>query len=224
VTVYVGPDKQKYTPHKEILTRVKFFAACLDSGFRESKVNEMSLPEEEPEVFEKLLEYLYHDKIEAEVFDLEDDGDMDYIEREDSTVLMLAKVYAAADRYCMERCQNHIMDYFLVYRENRFATPRIISTLSKRGPRDCLLRTFAMSEIAMNLFDHGNNWEDILNEEERNNIMTLMNAGGIDAQDFLKACIRWVATERDARTPWGPCHWHVHKITKKCLLPKPKTE
>lgn len=126
MTVYVGPEKQKYTPHKEILTQVKFFAACLYSGFRESKENEISLPEDEPEVFERILEYLYHDRIDAEVFGRMDTHDLEYVNREARTTVFMAKVWVAADKYCMEECQNHVMDYFLEYLSIRWPFPKIV--------------------------------------------------------------------------------------------------
>lgn len=141
----MGPDKQRYTPHKEILTRVKFFAACPDSGFRESKENEMSLPEEEPELFEKLLEYLYQDKIEAEKFSGAL-GTPDNVFRKIWVTTVMAAVWTAADKHCKEACQNHIVDYLLVYCQSRIPSPQLISEISKRGPRDGLLRKLMLRE------------------------------------------------------------------------------
>lgn len=133
VTVYVGPGKQEYTAHKEVLTEIKFFAACLDSGFRESKENEMSLPEEEPEIFEKILEYLYQDKIEAEQFTSTEVSNAEDSRQETDTTMLMARVrvWVAADEYCREPYQNHIMDYFAALCVKRVPTPKITPELTE---------------------------------------------------------------------------------------------
>jgi hypothetical protein len=214
VTVHVGQDKQKYTPHKDILTRVKFFAACLDSGFRESKENEILLPEEEPEVFERILEYLYHDRIDAVRMDT---YDSEYVMLEDQIAVFMAKVWLAADKYCMEECQNHVMDYFLGYLSIRWPSPKILSEISKRGMRDCLLRKLIMEDLAACLLSQGSDWENAT--ENDCNIMKLVDAGGIDAQDFFKICLAWAAAGRTGRSTDEHCKWHIHNTTDKCPLP-----
>jgi hypothetical protein len=215
----VGSDEQKYTLHMDMLRQAKFFATFSESSFRDRKDTEILLPEEEPEVFEKILEYLYHDKIEAEVFDLREDGDAAYTSRETQTILLMAKVWVAANKYCMEACQNHIMDYFVAHCVNRVPPMLIVSEISKQGLRHCLLKKLVMREVAAWLLTPGHDWEEQLKEGSNNNVMEVMDSGGNDAKDFFKACVQWVVTQRDEKEVEEPCRWHVHKITKKCPLP-----
>ena len=200
--------------HKDVLTKAKFFAACLESSFRESKEKEISLPEEEPEVFEKILEYLYCGRIEAEVFAGFEDADLGYWGEETEITLLWGKVWVAADKYCMEECQNQIMDYFLQYCKWRWISPVLISELSKRGLRDCRLRRLAILDVAMKSFDQKLGWK--VSVKVRVERMMLLNAGGIDAQDVFHACVEWMTKGRYEKKAFDPCEWHVHNFTKKC--------
>ncbi|KAH8153287.1 uncharacterized protein LAJ45_02874 [Morchella importuna] len=56
----VGPNKQIVHGHKAILaTRSEWFEAALRPGFRESREGRITLPDEDPKIFEALLEFLY---------------------------------------------------------------------------------------------------------------------------------------------------------------------
>ena len=200
--------------HKDVLTKVKFFAACLNSSFRESKDRHILLPEEEPEVFEKILEYLYRGSIEAKVFAGLEDADLDYWGQETDYTLLMGKVWVAADKYCMEECQNQVMDYFLRYCRWRWISPLLISELSKRGLRECLLRKLAMSDVALKSFSPKPIWNASIGVHAES--MKLLDAGGIDAQDVFQACVQWMKEGRYDKKAFNPCAWHVHNFTKKC--------
>lgn len=73
--------------------------AVSKATFRRKRIHEIVLPEEEPETFEKILQYLYYGKIEEKRFDTEVRQ-----KPEQNHMTLLAKIYVVADRFCMEDC------------------------------------------------------------------------------------------------------------------------
>lgn len=60
ITVAVGKDQRLFAAHEDVLTRSPWFAeACRDQFFSSPGQRRISLPDEEPEVFSAILEYLY---------------------------------------------------------------------------------------------------------------------------------------------------------------------
>ena len=59
ITLVVGRDQRLFAAHEDQLTRSPFFAAALKGQFFESETKKVLLPDEEPEIFSCVLEYLY---------------------------------------------------------------------------------------------------------------------------------------------------------------------
>lgn len=60
VTIVVGEDQRLFAAHEDVLSRSPWFAtACRDQFFSTPGQRRISLPDEEPEVFSAILEYLY---------------------------------------------------------------------------------------------------------------------------------------------------------------------
>ncbi|KAG8533889.1 uncharacterized protein KY384_001630 [Bacidia gigantensis] len=59
ITLSIGPSARLFAAHESILTSSPFFNKSLTSAFLESSQKRISLPEELPEVFSSVLEYLY---------------------------------------------------------------------------------------------------------------------------------------------------------------------
>jgi hypothetical protein len=60
VTVVVGKDQRLFAAHEDVLARSPWFAeACREHFFEAPGQIRISLPDEEPEVFSAILEYLY---------------------------------------------------------------------------------------------------------------------------------------------------------------------
>lgn len=60
ITVAVGRDQRLFAAHEDVLTRSPWFAdACRDQFFSSPGARRISLPDEEPEVFSAILEFLY---------------------------------------------------------------------------------------------------------------------------------------------------------------------
>lgn len=59
ITLCVGPEQRLFAAHEDILCHSSFFAALCRGQFLESTGKRVNLPEEIPEVFSSVLEYLY---------------------------------------------------------------------------------------------------------------------------------------------------------------------
>nr|POE80058.1 hypothetical protein CFP56_08124 [Quercus suber] len=59
VTICVGPSQRLFAAHEDVLTKSQHFAHACRSQFFESSGKRIDLPQEEPEVFSAVLEYLY---------------------------------------------------------------------------------------------------------------------------------------------------------------------
>ncbi|MCJ1476022.1 hypothetical protein MMC13_004686 [Lambiella insularis] len=59
ITLIVGRDARLFACHEDVLSLSPFFAAALKGQFYESSSKRVELPDEEPEVFSSVLEYLY---------------------------------------------------------------------------------------------------------------------------------------------------------------------
>ena len=60
VTLTVGREGRLFAAHEDVLRQAPFFeAACRGNFFNEAQSRRISLPDEEPEVFSAVLEYLY---------------------------------------------------------------------------------------------------------------------------------------------------------------------
>ncbi|KAF2432832.1 hypothetical protein EJ08DRAFT_695232 [Tothia fuscella] len=59
ITIVVGQDQRLFAAHQDVLSYSPFFYAALQDQFFEANARRINLPDEEPEVFSAILEYLY---------------------------------------------------------------------------------------------------------------------------------------------------------------------
>jgi hypothetical protein len=59
VTLVVGRDQRLFAAHEDVLCQSPFFQAACRGKFLESSTRRIDLPDEEPEIFSSILEYLY---------------------------------------------------------------------------------------------------------------------------------------------------------------------
>jgi len=59
ITIVVGQDQRLFAAHQDVLNHSPFFAAACQDQFFEANARRINLPDEEPEVFSCILEYLY---------------------------------------------------------------------------------------------------------------------------------------------------------------------
>ncbi|KAL9009853.1 MAG: hypothetical protein Q9173_005156 [Seirophora scorigena] len=116
VTICVGPEQRLFAAHEDVLSHSPFFAAICRGQYLESGSKRVNLPEELPEIFSSVLEYLYkgdyyprllHNK-RRNAWELEEDSGRNNVE---STVYshsagqLLLKdtmLYCIAERYGLD--------------------------------------------------------------------------------------------------------------------------
>ncbi|MCJ1479534.1 hypothetical protein MMC13_008220 [Lambiella insularis] len=59
LTLCVGPEQRLFAAHEDVLSNSPFFSAIIRGQFLESTAKRVNLPEDIPEVFSSVLEYLY---------------------------------------------------------------------------------------------------------------------------------------------------------------------
>jgi len=120
ITMVVGPSQRLFACHQDVLSISPFFATALRGQFYESFSRRIELPDEVPEVFSSVLEYLYkgdyyprllHDK-KRNTWALEDApadghgrGSMEatvYHPGVDGVLLKDTAIYCTAEKYGLE--------------------------------------------------------------------------------------------------------------------------
>lgn len=120
ITLCVGPEQRLFAAHEDILSRSPFFAATCRGQFLESATKRVNLPEEVPEVFSSVLEYLYkgdyyprllHNK-RRNAWELEDAADNNggrgvpestvFFGQTQQALLKDTLLYCAAERYGLD--------------------------------------------------------------------------------------------------------------------------
>ncbi|WPH04914.1 Hypothetical protein R9X50_00781100 [Acrodontium crateriforme] len=119
VTLSVGPSQRLFAAHEDVLARAPYFAQACRAKFFETSGKRIELPNEEPEVFSAVLEYLYkgdysprlvHDKKRA-TWSIEDatSGESSestvYINGVGGAVLKDTLIYCSANRYALPELQ-----------------------------------------------------------------------------------------------------------------------
>lgn len=59
VTIVCGREQRLFAAHEDVLCHSPFFAAACRGQFQEAHARRIDLPDEEPEIFSSVLEYLY---------------------------------------------------------------------------------------------------------------------------------------------------------------------
>lgn len=59
VTLVVGSEQRLFAAHEDVLSNSPFFNHALRNGYMDSASKRISLPDEEPEIFSSVLEFLY---------------------------------------------------------------------------------------------------------------------------------------------------------------------
>lgn len=116
VTLVVGQEQRIFAAHENVLCISPFFQSVLQNQIMDSQNKKISLPDEEPEVFSSILEYLYkgdyyprliHDK-KRNTWELEPTGDDGRCEATihhhgvDGELLKDTAIYCAAEKYGLE--------------------------------------------------------------------------------------------------------------------------
>ncbi|KAL2263499.1 hypothetical protein VTK26DRAFT_6494 [Humicola hyalothermophila] len=116
VTLVVGQEQRIFAAHENVLAASPFFRSVLQNQMMDSQTKKISLPDEEPEVFSSVLEYLYkgdyyprlvHNK-KRNSWELELNGDDSRSEATiyhhgiEGELLKDTAIYCAAEKYGLE--------------------------------------------------------------------------------------------------------------------------
>ncbi|KAL5119712.1 hypothetical protein ACEQ8H_002318 [Pleosporales sp. CAS-2024a] len=115
ITIAVGCEQRLFAAHEDVLSHSPFFSEFLRGQFFQSTNKRLDLPDEEPEVFSSILEYLYkgdyYPRLEynkkRNSWNLEDAGNSDgvnetVIHTAAGAILKDTMIYCQAERYGLE--------------------------------------------------------------------------------------------------------------------------
>jgi hypothetical protein len=105
VDLYVGPAKEHFHVHRAaICTKIPYFEKMFrDGGFAESYTKSATFAEDDPESFDLLLGWVYHDsiKVPAVKTDGEDDPELSWKPN---------SLYRLAEKICLPQLQDQVVD------------------------------------------------------------------------------------------------------------------
>ncbi|KAK3394436.1 hypothetical protein B0H63DRAFT_45731 [Podospora didyma] len=116
VTLVIGQEQRIFAAHENVLLTSPFFQSVLHNQMLDSQTKKISLPDEEPEIFSSILEYLYkgdyyprlvHNK-KRNSWELEQPSDNSRTEATiyhhpvDGDLLKDTVIYCAAEKYGLE--------------------------------------------------------------------------------------------------------------------------
>lgn len=114
ITLIVGPEQRLFAAHEDVLCISPFFASACRNQFLDNTSKRIALPDEEPEIFSSVLEYLYkgdyyprlvHDKRRG-TWALESGSEVSestiYHHGVDGDILKDTVIYCTADKYGLD--------------------------------------------------------------------------------------------------------------------------
>ncbi|KAI9885868.1 MAG: COP9 signalosome (CSN) subunit [Watsoniomyces obsoletus] len=113
ITIVCGREQRLFAAHEDVLCHSPFFAAACRGQFQEAHTRRIDLPDEEPEIFSSVLEYLYkgdyypriHHNKRRDAWELEDGGaggSTVFHSGVAGVVLKDTVIYCTADKYGLE--------------------------------------------------------------------------------------------------------------------------
>lgn len=212
MTIFVGPQKEKFSAHEAIVRKVEFLENRLRYGTFQRDTMSIDLPDDNSTAFEYLLRFLYTPDVlpkELQVF-RELSSEFGFLQ----TLIQkrVLNTYILAKRYCVENLCNAIVDLITTARpENRWHCKGIV-LLRRAGLSDCLLRKFLVFKVASLIRTVG--WDRYKELSSTFSSMLQEPEFREDMNDIAKALADYGNgadnNEEDA------CRWHVHVKTAPC--------
>ena len=206
------------------MTRVSYFRKCLTVGhFEEATSKHITLPEDEPTVFARVLEYIYFGRTPYELDDPAWNHLRDSIKTKDAEAfpgavatlrgicLGLVKFYILADKLCVETLMNLVHDMYRKCYESLDILPVDLETMTDLGPRDGLMRQYALQQYAVRL--HRSGWDRF--RQSRPWLWKGYMASAENANEFLKIYAKF-NTNLATKDAHDICRWHKHDEMPRC--------
>lgn len=204
----VGPSKQDFTVHKELLGFYSdFFRAAFNGSFKEATEGRIELPDTQVDVFEIFQVWLYSRSL-LNTEDLQDQPDY----KKYPSFGALARLWVFGDKYQIPLLQNCAADAILQYNkdENKFNTC-IIRIAYQDTMQESPLRRLAI-DISVFRMVHEKAASSILDKD------LLHNWSKDSLADFARGISKaWHLGDPPRNLPeQGKCHYHVHAEGEHC--------
>ncbi|KIY02905.1 uncharacterized protein Z520_01370 [Fonsecaea multimorphosa CBS 102226] len=205
ITVYVGPGKVRHLVHESVLCRAPFFEKCLHSGMREQLEKAISLPEETPEDFVILVEWLYSGTIPAK-----------------SGWSCMLRAYNAAQKFCMPDLQNALVDLFRSQMVPSSLSPEWVSYIWKSTAEGCQLRQLVLDLFYYHISKDPSAYKkDASADPWEMPKLYAVQLERLMAKTQLVMALFWRFADRKERPSKDPakmkgCVYHVHEDGNKC--------
>jgi hypothetical protein len=103
ITILVGESEEKFLVHTQHLRKIDWFRKCLDAGMEGSQSKTIRLPEESPEAFRIVVQWIYR-------ADLGKNNLERLVQTECHSLII--RIYGLACKYLMTEIQNAIVDFY----------------------------------------------------------------------------------------------------------------
>ncbi len=201
VKVLVGNERKVYNFHKTLLiSSCPFFAKCLNPSFPEGLDNEVVLEGESTETFNCLFGWIYLQRIDTD------------------RQIPFGAVYVLADKFCMERLKNEVVDAAIKYCDTN---PVPLAELTQLVSHDLSNSPLGRAFREQLAFDIAENYCSDYAEDEKN-LRSFSNLLG-DTKvmerfllDLDKAMISKVKGELKRPSEASTCSFHEHRETPRC--------
>lgn len=201
VIVGEGEDVKEFVVHKDLLMeKVSFFKKMFNSGFLESSAGKATLPEDNPEAFEVLIEWVYCSNVNS----------LHEAERPKSDQVDLAiSTIALAEKYLLPELGNHAVSFLAKIGKDLVPTMSQMSTLYDKTPSTAKARIYAARTIAWALVSPETNGVS------NNSIYTACQNGDL-LLDAIKE-VRGTHGQGHKRAHEHPvCDYHNHTASVEC--------
>ena len=204
VKLYIGQRRQLLNAHKSILTKIDYFAKCLnDDRFAEGRLNEVELPEDNLNAWEEILHYLYGQHYQSSTHEPPDR----------SMRRHYLQTWILADKYCIEDLCNLLIDTMAFYAAHAMIEDVVF--LAEQGLETSLAAKYLINKIGQDLRSKG--WDDYLSNRHPDVGESLTEHPTI-MLEILKAVVIPAERQRssDGWDNFNPCEYHIHIKSIPC--------
>ncbi|KAG9593358.1 hypothetical protein KCU77_g6473, partial [Aureobasidium melanogenum] len=208
VSLLVGPNKEKYNLHKDLLCFYSgFFRAAFEGSFKEADEGKIELPDVKAEIFEVFQVWLYSHSLR--------DAD-NYKDSSRRPQLLpcrtLAHLWVFGDKYQIPLLQNDSIDALLAkLEEENQADVAVVHIAYQSTMQGSPLRRFAI-DLCVFRMGHQPGERTIFKEPDYSNWSV----------DALVDFARCMSNAWQLRLPWrtlplrDKCHYHIHANGERC--------
>lgn len=198
VAILVGPNRSRYSAHKEILIKkCPFFAKCLDSGMKEEHSNEIEFPDDTCLAFDLFFLWIYSREI----------PNADSHDR----VAAALDAWVLADKFAMPGWQNTLIDGIMSFWRSSPMAPGHLAWLHDNAGQSSLLLMLGAKQLVWNLAHdpkpYENEWLEDLED-------LLVNHECSPAK--LLCSVTHEKGNRSVQPATQGCTYHVHLDGKRC--------